>query len=63
MTITKVLDRDIGSVPTRKDGTRSSYATIPAAILDQSGIESKAEIRLVDLDNGERGILLTKFVP
>ena len=58
----KVLDRSIAATTeASKGGTR--YITIPKAIAEAMEIGDKCELRLVEDDDGEKTIVISKFTP
>jgi len=58
----RVIDRSIAmATEATKGGTR--YITIPKALAEAMDIGDKCEMRLVEAEDGEKKIILSKFVP
>jgi len=56
----KVIDRSIVNT-TRAAKAGTLYMTIPAEIARQTKLEGRADLQLVEMGDGTRGVLLTPF--
>jgi len=61
MTIKNKLDRAIVSVSGEKSRGNSRYVIVPAAMQKITGLDGKAEMFAVELDDGTKGLLIVPF--